>query len=105
MVMEPSKLHAVPPSHGDGDEFELESDTCPTLGAINVALTMLAAINHGELLSALPEDPADRVRHQTAVSMLGIAENALRQAIGNPDHLISDECRCNGKGHCGPRFR
>jgi hypothetical protein len=29
----------------------------------------------------------------------------LREVVGNPDHLISDECRCNGKDHCGPRFR
>jgi len=74
------------------------------LRAISDVLAIFAAIDHGELLSVLPGNPADRVRFQTAISLLGIAQNTLRQVVGNPDHLISDECRCNGNEHCAPRF-
>jgi len=102
MSMESSKLHAVPPSHADGDEFERESDGCPTLRAIGEALANFDAIDQGGLLEAMPEDPADRARFQTAISLLEIAQQTLREAVGNPDHPISDECRCDGKEHCAP---
>ena len=105
MTMESSKIHVLTPSHADGDEFERHDEGCATLHAISDVLAIFAAIDHGELLSVLPEAPADRVRFQTAISLLDIAHNRLREAVGNPDHLISDECRCNGKEHCGPRFR
>jgi hypothetical protein len=104
MTMETSKIHVLTPSHADGDEFERSGEGCATLHAISDVLAIFAAIDQGELLAVLPEAPADRVRFQTAISLLGIAQNTLRQVVGNPDHLISDECRCNGKEHCAPRF-
>jgi hypothetical protein len=105
MATEISKLHAVPPSHADGDEFERESDGCPTLRAIGDTLAIFDAIDQGGLLGARPQAPADRARFQTAISLLDIMQRRLREAVGNPDHPISDECRCNGKEHCAPRFR
>jgi hypothetical protein len=102
--METSKIHVLTPSHADGEELEHSAEGCATLRAISEVLAIFAAIDHGELLSVLPEAPADRVRFQTAISLLGIAQNTLRQVVGNPDHLISDECRCNGREHCAPRF-
>jgi hypothetical protein len=66
------------------------------------ALAIFDAIDQGGLLEAMPEDPADRARFQTAISLLEIAQQTLREAVGNPDHPISDECRCDGKEHCAP---
>lgn len=103
--MEASKIHVLTPSHADGEESECTHEGCATLHAISDVLAIFAAIDHGELLSVLPEAPADRVRFQTAISLLDIAHSKLREVVGNPDHLISDECRCNSKDHCGPRFR
>jgi hypothetical protein len=105
MTMETSKIHVLVPSYADGDESEHTDEGCATLRAINDVLAIFAAIDHGELLSVLPEAPADRAKFQTAISLLDIAHSRLREVVGNPEHLISDECRCNGKDHCGPRFR
>jgi len=105
MTMETSKIHAIATSHADGDEFARDADErCPTLRAISEALAILDAIDQGGLLEAMPEDPTDRARFQTAISLLDIAQQTLRQAVGNPDHLISDECRRNDNGHCAPAF-
>jgi hypothetical protein len=89
MAMETSKIHVLTPSHADGEELERSSEGCATLRAIGDVLAIFAAIDHGELLSVLPEDPVERARFQTAVSLLDIAQNTLRQLVGNPDHLIS----------------
>ena len=105
MATETSKIHIVSPSHADGDERESRSEGCPTLRAISHTLALFDAIDQGGLLEAMPELPADRARFQTAISLLDIMQQRLREAVGNPDHLISDECRCNGKEHCAPRFR
>ncbi len=104
MTMESSKIHVITQSHADGDEYASSDEGCATLHAISDVLAIFAAIDQGGLLEAMPEAPADRARFQTAISLLDIAHNTLRQAVGNPDHLISDECRCNGKEHCAPRF-
>jgi hypothetical protein len=104
MAMETSKIHAVPSSHADGGTYERDSEGCATLGAIGDALAIFDAIDQGGLLEATPEDPADQARFQTAITLLDIMQRRLRQAVGNPDHLISGECRCNGKEHCAPRF-
>lgn len=48
---------------------------------IRDALSIIDAINEGELLCALPAAEADRHRHQTAVSLLGIIEKCLRNAL------------------------
>jgi hypothetical protein len=72
MIMETSKIHVLTPSHADGEEFERSADGCATLRAISDVLAIFAAIDHGELLAVLPEAPADRVRFQAAISLLGI---------------------------------
>jgi hypothetical protein len=45
------------------------------------ALAIIDAINAGELFAALPASENDRHRHQTAVSLLGLLEKTLRQAL------------------------
>jgi hypothetical protein len=45
------------------------------------ALAIIDAINAGELLSALPASVDERHRHQTAVSLLGLLERTLRNAM------------------------
>lgn len=104
MTLETSKIHVIASSHADGEEFERSEEGCETLHAISDVLAIFAAIDQGALLEAMPEAPGDRVRFQTAISLLSIAQQTLRRVVGNPDHLISDECRCNGKEHCAPRF-
>jgi len=103
--METPKIHVVSPSHADGDELECSGEGCPTLRAISNTLALFDAIDQGGLLEAMPESPAERARFQTAISLLDIMQRRLRQAVGNPDHLISDECDCHGKEHCAPTFR
>lgn len=44
------------------------------------AAALIAAVNEGELLSALPPDPADRARHNTGVLLLGMIEELLQRA-------------------------
>ncbi len=48
---------------------------------VREALSIIDAINAGELLGALPTAQSDRHRHQTAVSLLGILETSLRNAL------------------------
>ena len=104
MTMETPKIHAIPSTPADGEEFARDDGGCATLRAISDTLAIFDAIDQGGLLEAMPAAPADRARFQTAISLLNIAQHSLRQAVGNPDHLISDECRCSGKEHCAPRF-
>lgn len=52
------------------------------VAAIREALTILDAINMGELLDALPESREDRRRHQTGRTLLAMAEERLRRAVG-----------------------
>ena len=56
-------------------------ESCITARRIREALAIVDAINAGELLAALPASAPDCHRHQTAVSLLGILEKSLREAL------------------------
>ena len=56
-------------------------ETCVSAKHIREALAIIDAINAGELLAALPASVNDRHRHQTAVSLLGLLEKTLRNAL------------------------
>ena len=56
-------------------------ENCVSAKDVREALSIIDAINAGELLGALPSAEADRHRHQTAVSLLGIIEKCLRNAL------------------------
>jgi hypothetical protein len=58
------------------------SDVLELAGArLREIRAILQAIDEGELLSDLPASAASRLRHQTAVSMLAIADRELMAAI------------------------
>jgi hypothetical protein len=56
-------------------------ETCVSAKHIREALAIIDAINAGELLAALPASEGDHHRHQTAVSLLGLLERTLRNAL------------------------
>jgi hypothetical protein len=56
-------------------------ENCVPAKSVREALSILEAINTGELLAALPEHDSDRRRHETAVSLLGLMERTLREAL------------------------
>jgi len=58
-------------------------ESCASARHIREALSIIDAINAGELLGALPAAEADRHRHQTAVSLLAILEKSLRKALSD----------------------
>ena len=100
MTIERSNVFEMP-SRGTGNE-EAPQEGCQVLRAISDALAILDAIGQGGLLEAFPECDEDHARFRTGIALLDIMERRLREAVGNPDHLISDECR--GHNHCGPRY-
>lgn len=65
----------------DFDDSWTIPETCVSAKHVREALAILDAINAGELLAALPASEAERHRHQTAVSLLGLLERALRDAL------------------------
>jgi hypothetical protein len=65
----------------DFDDGVMIPETCVSAKHIREALAIIDAINAGELLAALPASVDDRHRHQTAVSLLGLLERALRNAL------------------------
>ena len=65
----------------DFDDGWLIPETCLSAKHIREALAIIDAINAGELLAALPASVNDRHRHQTAVSLLGLLERTLRNAL------------------------
>ena len=50
------------------------------------ALALMEAISQGALLEAAPESEADFQRFQTGISLLEMAEDILRRAIGKTQH-------------------
>jgi len=67
-------------------EFEsswMIPESCVSAKRIREALSIIDAINAGELLGALPAAKADRHRHLTAVSLLDILEKSLRNALSD----------------------
>ncbi|MDE2498682.1 MAG: hypothetical protein KGL56_00710 [Alphaproteobacteria bacterium] len=72
-------------------------ETCASAKHIREALAIIDAINAGELLAALPASANERHRHQTAVSLLGIVERTLRDAlnagpaVGQPCHAAIND--------------
>ena len=53
-------------------------------GAVDLlrdADALLAAIDRGELLAALPEDPASADRHEDGLRLLALAHKRLRAAL------------------------
>jgi len=65
----------------DFDDGWMIPETCVSAKHIREALAIIDAINAGELLAALPASVDDRHRHQTAVSLLGLLERTLRNAL------------------------
>jgi hypothetical protein len=65
----------------DFDDGWMIPEACVSAKHIREALAIIDAINAGELLAALPASVDDRHRHQTAVSLLGLLERALRNAL------------------------
>ena len=47
------------------------------------ALAILEAIAEGELLSATPNDPDARERHQIGISLLAVQEDLLRRTLAD----------------------
>ena len=79
-------------------EFEsswMIAEDCISAKHIREALSIIDAINAGELLGALPAAKADRHRHQTAVSLLGILEKSLRNALTDVP-AVERPCRAAG---------
>jgi len=76
-------------------EFEsswMIPESCVSAKHIREALSIIDAINAGELLGALPAAQADRHRHQTAVSLLAILEKSLRNALTDAP-AVARPCR------------
>lgn len=67
-------------------------ENCVSARHVREALSIIDAINAGELLGALPAAEADRHRHQTAVSLLGIVEKSLRNALSDAP-AMAQPCR------------
>jgi hypothetical protein len=65
----------------DFDDGWTIPETCVSAKHIREALAIIDAINAGELLAALPASVDDRHRHQTAVSLLGLLEKTLHNAL------------------------
>lgn len=65
----------------DFDKSWALPENCVSEKSVREALSIIDAINAGELLAALPESAADRHRHQTAVSLLAVLEHLLRDAL------------------------
>jgi len=65
----------------DFDNGWMIPESCVSAKHIREALSIVDAINAGELLAALPASAIDRHRHQTAVSLLAILEQTLRSAL------------------------
>jgi hypothetical protein len=65
----------------DFDDGWMIPETCISAKHIREALAIIDAINAGELLAAMPASVNDRHRHQTAVSLLGLLERTLRNAL------------------------
>jgi hypothetical protein len=55
-------------------------------GAVRDALALMEAISQGALLEGPPEDEADFQRFQTGISLLEMAEDILRRAVGKAQH-------------------
>lgn len=102
MAIETSNIFEI--ASRESDDREHAHENCEVLRAISDALAILDAIGQGGLFEAMPEAEADRRRFQTGISLLDILEQRLRHAVGDPEHLNSDECRCNGRQLCTPRF-
>jgi hypothetical protein len=65
----------------DFDNGWMIPESCVSAKHLREALAIIDAINAGELLAALPASADDRHRHQTAVSLLGLLERTLRNAL------------------------
>ncbi|MGA7675389.1 MAG: hypothetical protein WCA78_10145 [Rhizomicrobium sp.] len=65
----------------DFDDGWMIPERCVSAKHIHEALAIIDAINAGELLAALPASANECHRHQTAVSLLGLLEKMLRQAL------------------------
>jgi hypothetical protein len=72
-------------------------ESCASAKHIRDALSIIDAINAGELLAALPASANERHRHQTAVSLLGIVEQTLRDAL-NAVPTVSQTCHATING-------
>lgn len=70
--------------HGPEPMADSDSDSVAFTKVRN-ALALLNAIDRGQLLGALPEDPGDRDRHNTAVVLLDMAKDML----GDADSLLA----------------
>jgi hypothetical protein len=67
-------------------ESEDRGDGRSLRGAVHDALALIEAISQGALLEAPPESEADFQRFQTGISLLEMAEDILRRAIGKAQH-------------------
>ncbi len=54
------------------------------LSVLREAVAVLDAINYGELFAALPDTPADRVRHQTGIVLLEMLRDRLKRTVREP---------------------
>jgi hypothetical protein len=60
-------------------------------------------IDQVRLAAELPQSDVDRGRLESVRFLLLIVETRLRTGVDDPDHLITEVCRCGGL-HCAPRF-
>jgi hypothetical protein len=85
----------------DFDDDSLIPETRISAKPINEALAIIDAINTGELLAALPASVDERHRHQTAVSLLGLLERTLRNALiavpakARPSQVMNEDATAN----------
>lgn len=107
MTIERSNVFEIPVRGSNEDpspqEQQEQPEGCNVSRAIRDALAILDAIGQGGLLEAFPECDEDHARFRTGLTLLDIMERRLREAIGNPDHLDSEECRCDSHHHGAPR--
>ncbi|HWA89824.1 MAG TPA: hypothetical protein VG889_07305 [Rhizomicrobium sp.] len=52
--------------------------------ALRETVAVLDAISYGELFAALPDNPSDRVRHQTGIVLLDMLRDRLKQSVRDP---------------------
>jgi hypothetical protein len=63
---------------------DLDEDESEEAATLREALAVLDAINYGELFAALPDNPSDRVRHQTGIVLLELLRDRLKRSSREP---------------------
>jgi len=75
---------------------------CGAIERIREGIAILHAIDQGGLLEELPEDAGAQTRHEAAVTMLGILEERLRQALEREGDGGVATCTCKSQQSCRP---